>query len=396
MSSGSALSLVFGILVVGAYYFGAPDSHDWLLIFGTALLVSVGRTSVTQTAPQAHQPVWRRRTTPTTRLITLTLLSAVLAVTTAAVPAEEAPFVVPPIETYTIASKHVDQAFQIYIQLPVSLEDGSERFPVLYLTDSTGGLSFAGSISLMQLGGDVERFILVGIGYPAENRFGGMSLRNRDLTPTEYEPPIGAVPLPIRGVAQVESGKRTGGAAEFLAFIREELRPFIDAYYPTIPGDRGYWGDSLGGLFGLYVMFNQPETFNRYILGSPSVWWDDEVILEQAKAFAGSGKRLDARVFMAVGALEDVGAQAAPPRMVRNLFRVEAILRKADIQGLELTTQLIPDESHTSVIALVRGLQAVYDKPEIPFLEKYMMEQMSAAAAEEGVVASAAGAPGYR
>ena len=70
--------------------------------------------------------------------------------------------------------------------------------------------------------------------------------------------------------------------------------------------------------------------------------------------------------------------------MVTNLLRVEAILREADIQGLELTTELIPEESHTSVIAfnLVRGLQAVYDKPEIPFLEKYMMEQMSAAANE--------------
>jgi predicted alpha/beta superfamily hydrolase len=37
-------------------------------------------------------------------------------------------------------------------------------------------------------------------------------------------------------------------APEFLRFIREELIPMIDANYPTIKGDRGFFGDSLGGL----------------------------------------------------------------------------------------------------------------------------------------------------
>jgi predicted alpha/beta superfamily hydrolase len=153
--------------------------------------------------------------------------------------------------------------------------------------------------------------------------------------------------------------------------------PFIDAKYPTIPEDKGYFGDSLGGLFGLYIMFNQPDTFNRYIIGSPSAWWDKEVILKQAKKFVDSGKPLNARVFIAVGALEEVGAMGAQYRMVTNVYRIEKMLLSANIEGLRLSTYTFPDETHTSVVPMnyIRGLQAVYDKPAMPFLQEAMMKK---------------------
>jgi predicted alpha/beta superfamily hydrolase len=227
----------------------------------------------------------------------------------------------------------------------------------------------------------VPRFITVGIGYPADNAMGGMYLRARDLTPTQHDTPEVSMSWPFE-VPEVESGKKSGGAAEFLQFIRSELIPFIDANYPTVVGDRGYFGDSLGGLFGLYVLFNQPDTFGRYVIGSPSAWWDDEVIFEHAERFLQSGRPLAARVFMAVGALEEVGAQGAKYRMVTNVYRLEKMLDGAGLKGLELSTYTFPDESHTSVIGMnyVRGIKAVYDTPQPSFLEAFMAK----AAAEAG------------
>jgi len=290
---------------------------------------------------------------------------------------QEEPYEVPAPVRHTIVSEFVDQTFEIHIQLPVRLKDGSERFPVLYLTDCVSAMLFDDITALMQTGGDVPRFIMVGIGYPAVNWMGGMQLRARDLTPTEFETPQLSVPWPVPGVEKVKQGKKTGGAAEFLQFIREELMPFIDDNYPTIPEDKGYFGDSLGGLFGLYVMFNQPDTFNRYIIGSPSAWWDKEVILKQAKKFAASGKPLNARVFIAVGALEEQGAMGAQYRMVTNVYRLETLLRTANIEGLRLSTYTFPGETHTSVVAMnyIRGLQAVYDKPAMPFLQEALMKK---------------------
>ncbi len=293
---------------------------------------------------------------------------------------DEQPYVVPDVEVHRIQSRFVDQEFEIHVAVPVKLADGNERFPVMYVTDSSTAILFQDSAAIMQLGGDVPRFISVGIGYPVKHALGGLGLRGRDLTPTpmESEVDVGGLATAIRGIPQPQ-GKANGGAPEFLRFIREELIPMIDANYPTVEGDRGYFGDSLGGLFGLYVLFNEPDTFNRYIIGSPSSWWDDEVILKQGEAFIESHDDLSARVYMAAGALEEVGAEMVGFRMVTNMFRIEKMLQGAGFEGLDLRVHVFPDETHMSVLAMnyVRGLQAVYDKPPRSFLEQYMMEQAS-------------------
>ena len=50
--------------------------------------------------------------------------------------ATEAPLVAPELKIHQIKSKFIDQIFEIYVKVPTQLADGSERFPVLYLTDS--------------------------------------------------------------------------------------------------------------------------------------------------------------------------------------------------------------------------------------------------------------------
>jgi len=82
------------------------------------------------------------------------------------------------------------------------------------------------------------------------------------MTPVEdviYMPPAERF---VRDV-YVPDGKKIGGAKEFLEFIRQELIPFIDNNYPTLKGDSAVNGHSIGGLFGLYVLFNKPDTFNK-------------------------------------------------------------------------------------------------------------------------------------
>ena len=291
--------------------------------------------------------------------------------------AADAPFIASEIQTHLIESKFVDQTFEISVQVPISRTDGSERFPVLYLTDSYGGVSFASSTSIMQFGGDIPRFISVGIGYKTEHSLSSLEIRTRDLTQVQSQsslPPLSGV---IQGVPNLNLVKASGGAPEFLRFIREELQPFIDENYPTIPEDRAYWGDSLGGLFGLYVLFNQPDTFNRYIIGSPSIWWADRAIMKDARAFVDSHSDLPVRLFLGVGALEE---QADVPAslelaMVTNMFQLEALLQSANFEGLELSSNLFPNETHTSVIAMnyIRGVQSVYTRPTVSFLMQAMM-----------------------
>lgn len=71
-----------------------------------------------------------------------------------------------------------------------------------------------------------------------------------------------------------------------------------------------YWGSSLGGLFGAWVLLNEPSTFRRYRLSSPSLWWDGGVIFQHEAAYAQSHD-LTARVLVSVGELEQPSAQLA-------------------------------------------------------------------------------------
>ena len=155
--------------------------------------------------------------------------------------AEEPPFQLYTVERHEVESRIVGQTFTISVQLPVRLKDGSELFPVLYITDAITDPLFEQDNFRMQWLGDVPRFIAVNIGYATRAEW---QLRDRDLLPTDSGPVAGY----DRGLIDFGSvsfeGARTGGAVSFLKFIREELMPFIDKTYPTIPEDNGYFVSS--------------------------------------------------------------------------------------------------------------------------------------------------------
>jgi predicted alpha/beta superfamily hydrolase len=235
--------------------------------------------------------------------------------------------------------------------------------------DTVRGISHS-----LQVSGRVRRFILVGIGYPGDNPFAGDVLRARDLT-SQYYPPIPHSPRTsaIEGVAGIEAGqKHWHGAAEFLAFIRAELLPFIDERYPTVGDDAGYFGHSGGGGLGLHAMFSQPGLFKRYIISSPSISYDGyDFGLQEAREFIASGKPLKATVFMTVGDQEQSERGLERWQLVGSFLRLSEVLRNAGIAGLDFHSRVIPGETHMSVwpIAFSHGTQAVYGRPESLLIE---------------------------
>ena len=72
---------------------------------------------------------------------------------------------------------------------------------------------------------------------------------------------------------QDETFKNGGGAADFLRFIQTEVKPYIEQHYRIHNKKQHFFGHSFGGLFGLYILFHQPNLFQYYTLASPSLWW---------------------------------------------------------------------------------------------------------------------------
>ena len=83
-------------------------------------------------------------------------------------------------------------------------------------------------------------------------------------------------------------------------------------------------------------------TFGPYIIGSPTVWWDESAIINYEKDFAANNTRLSAKVFMSVGFCES-------DRMVAGFQKMAGIMQDRQYQNLELITHMFEDDNHVSV-----------------------------------------------
>jgi predicted alpha/beta superfamily hydrolase len=170
-----------------------------------------------------------------------------------------------------------------------------------------------------------------------------------------------------------EASLGLGGGPQFLRSLIEEVIPGVEARYRVHPTDRTLIGWSLSGLFGLYVLFHRPETFTRYLLVSPVIWWDDALCFSYEEAWAKQHSDLPARVFCAVGQTEELPGREWPPnqmleeeylarRMVSSLQELTGRLLSRGYPNLTMESVVFPDEHHLTVFpaALSRGLLQLF------------------------------------
>ena len=280
----------------------------------------------------------------------------------------------PNTEVRELHSDFVDQDFRISVGRPFGPPGPTGRFPVVYVLDGDAGFPIVREIALsLQSGAEMPPALIVGIGYAGGMRE-GMQKRNRDLTPT-----ADTVFMKYMGM-----GGPSGGADAFLRFIREELKPFIESNYPADPEDATVVGVSFGGLFATYTLLEQPETFQRYVIGSPSLWWGDEVVFESEERYADRHRDLAASVFISAGGhettehdeafmarmpeqmvapmLEYTKAAGKAPQMVELVEPFVRTLSSRSYPSLDLTSHIFPGETHASVPPMVmsRGLRVVF------------------------------------
>jgi uncharacterized protein len=266
-----------------------------------------------------------------------------------------------------VQSEIVAQVFNIKVLLPIGPAVAGSRFPVLYVTDSDdyfGGL--ATIANTLQLLAETRRFILVGIGYG--NSGAARLLRWRDFKPRDvrahYQSMLDKLsrsPLVAQG-SDLSVVTQTTDARDFLRFIREELMPFIDSRYPTLSGDNSYSGYSAGGGFGLYTLFTEPETFRRYIIGSPGASYNGHHYgIDLVRRFIDSRSAMRAELFISVGELEEFERGMESLNLVTGYYSLVRFLRQADIPGLNLVSRVFPGETHATAwtLSFSHGLRSL-------------------------------------
>lgn len=169
-------------------------------------------------------------------------------------------------------SRHIPPR-HVEVWLPPGYDDGDGRYPVLYMHDGQNcfhaadcgfGVAWEVQHALARLiaAGEARPAIIVGIWcLPAERT-------------VEYLPARPFLYLSDPARARILAGM--GGAPSsdaYLAFLVEELKPFIDATYRTRPGcaDTCVMGSSMGGLISLYAACEYPDIFGG--AGCVSTHW---------------------------------------------------------------------------------------------------------------------------
>ncbi len=277
--------------------------------------------------------------------------------------------VIPETEIFDIHSTHAEADFQLWVAEPIA---GMMPFPpgprgVVYVLDANMFFGTAVEMTrvMSQLYGELPPLLIVGIAYDTASPALQAELRSRDFTPSTdarlanmAQAPPGA-PAPT-----LPAEERLGRADEFLRFLTDEARPFIEERYEVAENSSTLFGSSLGGLLAIHALVERPSAFDAYIAVSPALWWDEQLVMRREAEAAAARNDLDVSVFLTVGEFEERAEipALAPFRMVSNVREFSAQLESRNYKSLRLATRVAEGESHTTVVpgALTRGLRFVY------------------------------------
>ena len=221
----------------------------------------------------------------------------------------------------TFASAHLQHPRTVVVYLPPRYEQEPERrYPVLYLHDGQNVFDKATSIgeewrvdetaTEMIERGEIAPVIIVGIYNTGEHRI-------EEYTPSR------------------DPKHDSGGQADAYArMMVEELKPHIDGTYRTLEGAEttAMAGSSLGGLLTLHIGLRHSGVFGALACLSPSVWWDNRVIVREVRDLA---TRLPLRIWLDAGTNEG-DEVIADTRLLRDALVERGWAEGADLQYSEV------------------------------------------------------------
>lgn len=238
-----------------------------------------------------------------------------------------------------IQSKELGEKRILNIYLPEGYnKNDTAKYPVVYLLDGSADEDFIHIVGLYQFDAfpwvhRVPGSIIVGIANVD---------RRRDFTfPTTIE-------------TDKKSFPTTGHSDKFIAFIKNELQPFIEKKYRT-DNSKTIIGESLGGLLATEILLKNPTLFNKYIIVSPSIWWNNGSILNQQSEILQSTFSQKTEVYIGVG------KEGLTPTQIPRVMEVDANLlaekiKKTKSKNVHVYFDYLPDENHATILH-----QAVYN-----------------------------------
>jgi len=236
----------------------------------------------------------------------------------------------------TINSTELNETRTLNIYLPDGYSPDSVRtYPVIYLLDGSANEDFVhivGIVQFLTMIGAMPQSIVVGIANVD---------RKRDFTfPTTIEEDKKEFPT-------------AGGSAHFIAFLENELKPFIQQKYKT-NGNNTIIGQSFGGLLATEILLKNPGMFNTYMIVSPSLWWDNESLLNAVPDMLSKLPEQPIRVHLSLG--------SEGPRMEADAEKLAEALKSKQGENPEVMFMPLPGENHLTILhnSIYIGFETLY------------------------------------
>ena len=240
-------------------------------------------------------------------------------------------------ETVQLQSNTLKESRSLLIAEPAGYDNGTDRYPVLYLLDGETHFRYTAAIVDFLAANDrIPKMLVVGIAS------GDSRKRTHDLTPPS--------------TAEIDNrfSPGNGGADAFLSFLSGELIPYVEQTYRTRPY-RLLAGHSVGGLFAIYALITRPNLFNGYIAADPSLHWNNQAVVAQAESFFLHTRSLQADLYMTATDLSG----NAPSEVAR--FKSALTTPPASFRW---KFDWMPQENHMSIPlpSIYRGLEMVFEE----------------------------------
>ncbi|MFK5983686.1 MAG: alpha/beta hydrolase-fold protein [Flavobacteriaceae bacterium] len=271
----------------------------------------------------------------------------------------------------SIYSKSLNEYRKFYVQLPADYNaNKNEKYPVVYILDGEVFLPTVNNVQNYYSGGFTPEMVLIGISND-QNRM-------RDLTTSKVTEMYG---MPFK--------KENGEAANFSKFIETELIPFVENKYP-VTNFRTLIGHSYGGLFAIYTLIHHPELFSNYLAIDPSLDWDNQKLLKEAKDKLSNNNYQDKSLFMSLNGqlnmqdptitidnvMQDTSDFTLFPR---SNIAFSELVKQNKLNGLALEWKFYPRDIHGTIPfpSIMDGLISVFQWYQMENVSKFNSPETS-------------------
>ena len=244
-----------------------------------------------------------------------------------------------------IQSVQLGEKRTLNIYLPEGYnKDDTTKYPVIYLLDGGTDEDFIHIVGLVQFNSfpwinRVPHSIVVGI---------TNTDRKRDFT------------YPTTIAADQKNFPTAGHSDKFIAFLEKELQPFIEKKYKT-NSSKTIIGESLGGLLATEILLKKPGLFTKYIIVSPSLWWDNGSLLNQSSAILQESFLQQTSVYIGVGK-EGLTPGENPRVMEVDANLLAEKIKKTKSKNVQVFFDYLPQEDHATIMhqAVFNAFRVIY------------------------------------